>query len=329
MAVGKPINRKGYYGSEGAGDIAMPPLDQTPPISQAAPDPWSQQQSQSAQNNPFGAVPDELPQEVAQEMAVGDNESPTETVRDVSSRTEEETHENSSVQPNPQSENDFGQNPSKPSPKDSFRAVREAKERAERERDAMLSQMLEMQRQMQLIQQQQQPKQQEEPVEDYDFDIDPDALAEGKHLKKLIAKQKAMEQQLKRYQMQSEEVAVETRIRTQYPDFEKVVSKENVEILNEQFPEIAKTLRDTPDMFNKAAAAYTVIKNFGIYKDTPKFEADRAKAISNATKPRPLASVNPTQGDSPLSKANAFANGMTDELKEQLRREMYNARKSL
>jgi len=311
MAVGKSLNKKSYYGSEGAGDIAMPPLDQAPPISQAAPDPWTQQQSQP-QNNPFGAVPDELPQEVIQEMQ-SEQEAPEleEAVEEIVQAQEiEETQ------------------PSKPSPKESFRALKEAKERADRERDAMLSQMLEMQRQIQNMQQQQ-PQVQEQPVEDYDFDIESDALAEGKHLKKLMAKQKAMEQQLKRYQMHSEEVAVETRIRSQYPDFEKVVSKENVEILNEQFPEIAKTLRDTPDMFNKAAAAYTVIKNFGIHKDTAKHESDRVKAVTNAQKPRPLASVNPTQGDSPLSKANAFANGMTEELKEQLRREMYNARKSM
>ena len=313
MAVGKPLNRKGYYGSEGAGDIAMPPLDQTPPISQAAPDPWEAQKTQSAQNNPFGAVPDELPQEVAQEMQ--SEHEPEETTQEVV--------ENQEVEEQPE------QQPSKPSPKDSFRAVREAKERAERERDAILSQMLQMQQQMQLQQQQYQPKQQEEPVEDYDIDIDSDALAEGKHLKKLMAKQKAMEQQLKRYQMQSEEVAIETKIRSEFPDFDKVVSKENVDILIQQFPQIAETLRNTPNMYNKAATAYTVIKNFGIHKDTPKFEADRAKAVSNAQKPRPLASVNPTQGDSPLSKANAFANGMTDELKEQLRREMYAARKSL
>jgi hypothetical protein len=319
MAIGKPINKKGYYGSEGAGDIAMPPLDQTPPISQAAPDPWNNQKIQpSQQDNPFGAVPDELPQEVAQEMQVEQEQE--EQTADTMDTVEESVRDEMS-QPE--------ETPSKPSPKESFRLVREAKERAERERDAMLSQMLQMQQQMQLIQQQQQPKQQEQPIEDYDIDIEADALAEGKHLKKLMANQKAMQQQLKRYQMQSEEVAVEARIRSQYPDFEKVVSKENVEILNSQFPEIAETLRNTPDMFNKAASAYTVIKNFGIHKDTPKFEADRAKAVTNAQKPRPLASVNPTQGDSPLSKANAFANGMTDELKEQLRREMYNARKSL
>jgi hypothetical protein len=319
---GKSLNSKSFYansqGASGAPNIEMPPLDQTPPIAQAAPDPWEAQKMQSAQNNPFGAVPDaQEAQDLANSMADQDVDNMETTEQTVDNmETVEEEQEVEKV-------------PSKPSPKESFRLVREAKERAERERDAMLSQMLQMQQQMQLQQQQLQPQQQEQPQEDYDFDIEADALAEGKHLKKLMAKQKAMEQQLQRYQMQSEEVAIETKIRSEFPDFDKVVSKENVDILIQQFPQIAETLRNTPNMYNKAATAYTVIKNFGIHKDTPKFEADRAKAVSNAQKPRPLASVNPTQGDSPLSKANAFANGMTDELKEQLRREMYNARKSL
>ena len=309
MAYGKPLNNKSFYansqGASGAPDIAMPPLDHTPAIASAAPDPWQAQQTQP-QNNPFGAVPDELPQEVRQEMQQMES-------------GEEQVEEQQPVQAQQQEQ----QKQDHPN----FRAIRDAKEKAERERDAILSQMLEMQQRMQSMQQ---PKQQEEaPVEDYDFDIDADALAEGKHVKKLVARQKAMEQQLKRYQAQSEEVAVEARIRTQFPDFEKVVSRENVEMLNAQFPEIAKTLRDTPDIYNKAAAAYTVIKNFGIHKDTPQYENDRAKAISNAQKPRPLASVNPTQGVSPLSKANAFANGMTDELKEQLRKEMFAARRAM
>ena len=311
MAMGKAINKKGYYGSEGGGDIAMPPLDETPAIAKAAPDPWQESQAQQQQANPFGAVPDELPQEVQQEMASQDyEEQDAEEVQEAKPTVQEQSREDR-----------------KPTPQESFRAVRDAKERAERERDAILSQMLEMQQRMQSMQQQ--PKQEELPQEDYDIDIDADALVEGKHVKKVTAKLKAMEQQLKRYQAQSEEVAVEARIRTQYPDFEKVVSKENVEILNERFPEIAKTLRDTPDIFSKAAAAYSVIKNFGIHKDVVSRDNDRARTIANAQKPRPLTSVNPTQGDSPLSKANAFANGMTDELKEQLRKEMYAARKSM
>lgn len=305
MAVGKPLNKKGYYASEGGGDIAMPSLNETPAIQTAAPNPWDNESHQpQQQQNPF-TVPDELPQEVAQEMQA----------------QEQQYEEQEEEQPVQQEQS------RKPSPQDSFKQVREAKEKAERERDAILSQMLEMQQRMQSQQQQQAPIQ-EEPEEEDDFDIDADALVEGKHVKKMNAKMKAMQKQLRQYQAQSEEVAVEARIRAQYPDFEKVVSPENVAILNERFPDIAQTLRNTPDIYNKAASAYTVIKNFGIHKDQ-KIENDRARAVVNSQKPRPLASVNPTQGETPLSRANAFANGMTDDLKEQLRREMFNARKGM
>ena len=63
----------------------------------------------------------------------------------------------------------------------------------------------------------------------------------------------------------------------------------------------------------------------GIYRED-NYSKDRDKAQSNASKPKPLASVSPQQGDSPLSRANAFANGLTDELKSQLRKEMEQAR---
>ena len=35
MAVGKPLNKKSFYGSEGGADIEMPPLNETPPIQSA------------------------------------------------------------------------------------------------------------------------------------------------------------------------------------------------------------------------------------------------------------------------------------------------------
>lgn len=304
MAVGKALNKKSFYGGSETGqtpDIAMPNYDEQTPIAQSAPDPWSQQQEQ--QSSSFGQVPEELPQEVEQEM---EEQVPKESSSSYTAPTKED-HPN-------------------------FKSIRDAKERAERERDALMSQMLEMQSKLQEIQksqQQSQAYQHEQQDVDIDFDIDSESLVEGKHVKKVAAKIKAIEQQMKKYQAQTEEVAIEAKIKAQFPDFEKVVSRENVELLNKQYPEIAQSLRDTPDIYNKAAAAYTVIKNFGLYKDAAPYENDRLKALNNAQKPRPLASVSPTQGDSPLSKANAFANGMTDELKEQLRKEMFAARRAM
>ena len=65
-----------------------------------------------------------------------------------------------------------------------------------------------------------------------------------------------------------------------------------------------------------------------VFEKPDNYKTDRELAQKNASKPKPLASVSPQQGDSPLSRANAFANGLTNELKAQLRKEMEEARKN-
>jgi len=49
---------------------------------------------------------------------------------------------------------------------------------------------------------------------------------------------------------------------------------------------------------------------------------------ANTAKPRPLTSVSPQSGESPLSRANAFAEGLTPELKKNLFKEMQEAKKN-
>ena len=49
---------------------------------------------------------------------------------------------------------------------------------------------------------------------------------------------------------------------------------------------------------------------------------DKEKVKTNIYKPHPAASLSPQPGDNPLTRANAFADGLTDQLKEQLRKEM-------
>lgn len=200
-----------------------------------------------------------------------------------------------------------------------FKAVRDLKERAERERDEAIRRAQELEARYA------QPK---STVEDEDFDIKigNDELAEGKHLNKVDRKIKKLEDQLKQYQQQASSSLVEARLKMEYPDIEKVVSKENIEILTAQYPHIAATLNASTDLYNQAVTAYTLIKKFGIQPEDT-YQQDRIRAQTNALKPRPLTSVNPQQGDSPLSHANAFANGLTDELKAQLLKEMVAARR--
>ena len=200
-----------------------------------------------------------------------------------------------------------------------FRAIKEKAERAERERDEYFRRVKELELQAKPVV--------EAPDEEDKIDIGDDDLVEGKHLRKYAKEIKQLKKELESTRKQTQESVVEARIKMKYPDFDSVVTQENLQILSTAYPELAETLRlsqNNPEA--QASSAYTMIKKFVAPPDNA-YKADVERAKRNAAKPRPLASVSPQQGESPLSKANAFANGLTDELKAQLYREMLDARR--
>lgn len=201
-----------------------------------------------------------------------------------------------------------------------FRAVKQAAEQAARERDEALARL----RQYESPQQHQHIEEEEEVEE---INVKPDDLVEGKHLIKYNKEIRDLKKQLKNFASQSHASNSEVRLRAQYPDFDKVMTLENIRALSAAYPELAKSINATNDLYDKSVSAYTLIKRFGIYDETPPFEAEKQKALANAAKPRPLASVSPQQGDSPMQRANIFAQGLTDELKQKLREEMAAAAK--
>lgn len=316
MAAGKPIKKSFYTESESATkNIEMPPMD----MQSAA------QEEESQNNSSFGVVPDSVPKEVYDTMNNEETNSTQENQEEVESSQEvsqesEETNESSQQEEKKQ---DY-----KPSASESFKAVREAKEKAERERDTLMYKMLEIQQQQQAYQQKQAPPMPEEPDDNIDFNIQEDDIVEGRYVKKVTNRIKNLEKQLKEYESSYKQTNVENKIKQELPDFDAVVSPENVDLLNRQFPEIAQSLRDTPDFYNKAVSVYNVMKKFGIHRDNP-HEQDRIQAMKNTQKPRTVTSVSPQQGDSALSKANIFAQGLTEDLKDRLRKEMLAARKSI
>src|SRR5574338_802645 len=173
-----------------------------------------------------------------------------------------------------------------------FRRLKEEKERLQRERDE-LARMIQQQKSTQ--------------------SEDPDDLADKKYVKEQF---RYLHEQL-----------IETRIKSQYPDFEAVVNNDNIEVLKSTYPELADSLSSSPDLYKKAVSAYTLIKKLGIGSEDS-YKQDKDLAQKNAAKPKPLVSVAPQQGDSPLSRANAFAHGLTPELKAQLWKETQEARKN-
>lgn len=311
MAVGKHL-KKNFY-SNNSGDIEMPPLGEIPPVLADSPELFSKQELEAhpmVRNN---------------NVEEHDDVEPESSVSDVDSDNDDQAKEEQGVVQVPQ------QKQKNKTVDENLRSLREARERAEWERDTLKNQMLEMQRALQGQYSSQMPQQkpvQEPEVDDFNFDVADDALLEGKHAKQLVQELKKVKKELRQFHSQSSETAIESKIRSSFPDFDQVVSKENVDRLNREYPEIAQTLRDTPDLYNKASSAYSIMKKFGIHKDMI-YEEDKMKAIKNSQKPRPVASVSPQQGDSPLSKANAFANGLSKDLQKQLLAEMAAARKGM
>jgi len=241
-------------------------------------------------------------QEVVQETVV---EAVPEIVQEEVSPVEQETTSEDTQHQNAQASN--------------IREMRITKEKAEKERD-------EAYRLIQQMKEQNAPKESApEPEEDLDLGIGDDDLVEGKHLGKVAREIRALKKELNKYKQDSVSTTVETKLKNKYKDFDAVVSKANVEALVRDFPELGDTLRSNKDLYSQAVSAYTMIKRMGVYKEDT-FVNDKIKAESNAAKPRPLASVSPQHGEGPLTKANAFANGLTDELKANLRKEMEDAR---
>lgn len=199
--------------------------------------------------------------------------------------------------------------------KENWRLMREREKQLERERDEAHRKLKEYES---LISSKQY-------VEEDEVNLNPDDIPEWKHVDKKI---KGLEKKLAGYQQMAAEAAVEARLKAQYPDFDSVVNANSIDILKTTYPELASTINSSGDLYNKAVSAYTIIRNMGIMPDSNSYARDRELAHKNTSKPRPLASVSPQEGsDGPLSKANAFANGLTEELKNQLYKEMMEIRK--
>jgi hypothetical protein len=202
---------------------------------------------------------------------------------------------------------------------ENFRILREKAERLERERDEALRQLQEKQAIS---------NQAASQPEDVELTIGDSELAEGKHVRQVQRELKDLRKQLKHYQQQSAASQAEALIKARFPDFDDVVTKEAVAALREEFPEVAQGIATNPDIYTQAASAYKLIKRMSMNQATSAQDAlEHATAQKNSHKPKPTASISPQQGDSPMSKANAFANGLTDELKKQLIKEMEESRR--
>lgn len=179
---------------------------------------------------------------------------------------------------------------------ENFRRLREKAERAERERDQVML-LLRQQEQQRLYNEQlnQQRNQPQEPA------LDPDDYAQVNYVNRVIenkARQMEIRQQEQEQRLYSQ--LVETRVKTQYRDFDDVVSAENIAMLRELEPAYASSLAANPDLFLKAEGTYKLIKQLGIHKGSTSQAIARDRVAQNNTKPRPASVA------SPLSQAKDY-----------------------
>jgi hypothetical protein len=204
-----------------------------------------------------------------------------------------------------------------------YRQMRQELAQAKKDREDAMNYAMKMQ-------QQSQPKQQAQQVqeEDYsDLGVEEDGLVEGKHAKKILKELRDLKKEVNAYKTKATQDTVEVRLKTEYPDFYKVINEENIQIFTQLNPDLADAISQTPDMYKRGKLAYDMIKKYGIYQET-NYDQEKAVAKKNSIKPKPLASMSPTQAESPLTKANAFAHGdLSKEVKNQLYREMIEAMK--
>lgn len=144
-------------------------------------------------------------------------------------------------------------------------------------------------------------------------------VAQAKKLATKLARQTA-ETLLK----EREALTVDERLQSKYPDFKSTVTRENIEILKETKPQLAKSLlKFADDPFEQSELAYEYIKAYVPQKEES-MSKEKQKAMENSKKPL---SVQSTGKASAIGQAHHFENGLTPELKSQLWKEMQQIRK--
>ncbi len=138
-----------------------------------------------------------------------------------------------------------------------------------------------------------------------------DDLVEQRHLKAAINKIQADN--------------LDLRLKSKYPDFDQVVNSAALKKLAQEDPELAYAIDSTQDMYAKAVSAYKMLKT---RMPQEQYNEDDERFEENMYKPRSSNSLNPGRSDSPLSHANAFQRGLSQEERSKYYREMQEAIKN-
>lgn len=143
---------------------------------------------------------------------------------------------------------------------------------------------------------------------------DTDIMTVGEYRKQREKDRQALEESMKQRELST----LQDRLNSKYSDYNDVVSEDAVEDLRDQHPELYNSLRANPDPYQKAVAAYKLIKNMrGPEKSNERnAKANQKKIEENRSKPNVAAT-----SASVLSQATGWTK-MTKEQKAQVYQDM-------
>lgn len=207
-----------------------------------------------------------------------------------------------------------------------WRLMRDRAEAAERR-----SQELERMVQQNLNQNQTSQKIQLVDDEDDDSDISDDSYIEGRQYKKQL---KAVKKELKETRKQFQEIAIRTatdqaefKLKTQFSDFDSVVTKDNLEKLEMAKPSLYRSILATQDIYDRGYTAYEMIKASGMVQESPYEDQDR-RLEQNRSKPRSAANISPQSSDTPLTRVGDYDRRvLTEDRKRQLMKQVEEAKR--
>jgi len=154
------------------------------------------------------------------------------------------------------------------------------------------------------------------PPED-SWGLDDDELVEGRHIKTYIQELKGLKQA---YAMQAEEAKV-NKLKSQFPDIEKVITPDNIQKFQTAEPELYESLMSGKDTYKKGVSMYKTLKALGYAN--PETDAVAERIAHNKSKP---GTSNAIKSPSALSYAPEYM-GLTEERKKQLYKEMIESAK--
>lgn len=200
-----------------------------------------------------------------------------------------------------------------------FRTLREQNEMLKRERDEALH----LAQEARAIYDRQKAPSQEPQISE-------DSLVERRHLTPMEKELREQREEVSRLKSQS----VDLQLKVQYPDINTIVTTDNFRELCEKHPELGAVVNSTNDYYAKVSAAYTMIKNMKMSsapqpQSNPQYLREAEMARQNVMKPKPSNAANPQSGSTPMSKANEFAQGLTQEMKDKLWKEMQDSAKRI